>query len=130
SSSLTSSQIFLDVEKAYPILKEAADALTTGEMSKLLGVTVDRMLAIVSADLIPCVETRDESGRVFTRVRRRDFDAFRQRLQGRPATLNELDGRHSIFRVTRVCSCKIEEILKLAVEGRISLLRSGGDELG
>ncbi|MBN8930629.1 MAG: TniQ family protein, partial [Rhizobium pusense] len=72
-SQLTSAKIYFDASRGHAVLSEALDTMTSAEIRTALGITDDRMRAILDAGLLRRVEQPKDGVRVFSRVQRSEF---------------------------------------------------------
>ena len=86
-------EVCFSAASAHAILLEAADALTSREARDLLGLKENIFAKLLNDGLIPRVELA-ASGRIYSRIRRSDLDAFTQAVfanaDGKLPTANHL----------------------------------------
>lgn len=122
-SQLRSAQIYFDSSRGHEVLSNALDTMTSVEIRTALGITDDRMRAILDAGLLRRVEQPKDGARVFSRVQRSEFEAFKRALFGRSLNGSNTDGLMRLDKAAQRCGCKTETILKLGPEGSLKSLR-------
>lgn len=121
-SQLTSAQIYFDASRGHAVLSEALDTMTSAEIRTALGITDDRMRAILDAGLLRRVEQPKDGARVFSRIQRSEFEAFKKALFGRSLNGSNTDGLVRLDKAAQRCGCQTETILKLGLEGSLKSL--------
>lgn len=121
-SELTSAQIYFDASRGHEVLSDALDTMTSVEIRTALGITDDRMRAILDAGLLRRVEQPKDGARVFSRVQRSEFEAFKKALFGRSLDGSNMDGLVRLDKAAQRCRCQTETILKLGLEGSLKSL--------
>jgi len=120
---LSSGRIYLDAQRTHGILSVALTTLTTPEIASELGINIDRVRQMLDANLLPRVEAAQDGTRIFSRVRRSDFDAFQKRLDAPMATPTEIDALVPIGRAAQILFCTIVDIIELVFNGQLAGLR-------
>jgi hypothetical protein len=120
---LSSGRIYLDAQRTHDILSVALTTLTTPEIASELGINIDRVRQMLDANLLPRVEAAQDGTRIFSRVRRSDFDAFKKSLDAPMATPTEIDALVPIGRATQILFCTIVDIIELVFNGQLAGLR-------
>ncbi|WP_017965665.1 TniQ family protein [Rhizobium leguminosarum] len=129
-STLTSGRIYFDADAGERALEAARETMTSTELALALGINVDRVRSILDAGLIERVEVAAEGSRIYSRVRRQDFEAFEKKLQVPFATAKELENLIEISSAARHCASTLETSLACALDGNLkSLRRAKGDGL-
>lgn len=120
---LTSGRIYLDARKSAMVLSAALDTVTTPEIAAQLGLHIDRLRPIFEKNLLTRVETPENGVRIFSRVRRSDFEAFKMRLDAPLASPSETERLVSLGRAARTQYCTILDIIELAAKQKLPSLR-------
>jgi len=100
--------------------------MASAEIRTALGITDDRMRAILDAGLLRRVEQPKDGARVFSRVQRSEFEAFKKALFGRSLNGSNTDGLLRLDKAAQRCGCQTETILKLGLEGSLKSLHFEG----
>ncbi|KQW82057.1 TniQ family protein [Ensifer sp. Root127] len=123
-SELTSGRVYFNAEKGHEVLSAALDTMTARDLANTMGVTLERTRAILAADLIPRVEKfSNNNARTYSRICPADFEAFRAKLYAPEASSADLERIKSLTKVAKLARCTIEEIIALAVDGKLTSLR-------
>lgn len=125
-SQLTSAQIYFDASRGHAVLADALDTMTSAEIRTALGIRDDRMRAILDAGLLRRVEQPKDGARVFSRVQRSEFEAFKKALFGRSLNGSSTDGLLRLDKAAQRCGCQTETILKFGLEGSLKSLHFEG----
>ncbi|MCK3776696.1 TniQ family protein [Ensifer sesbaniae] len=120
---LSSGRIYLDAQKTHHVLSSALDTVTTPEIASDLGIHIDRVRQILDANLLARVEAAQDGTRIYTRVRRSDFEAFKKRLDAPMATSSEMEALVPVGRATQILFCTIVDIIELVFNGQLAGLR-------
>ncbi|MEY9828886.1 hypothetical protein ABIA25_000701 [Sinorhizobium fredii] len=120
---LSSGRIYLDAQKTHDVLSSAQDTLTTPEIASDLGVHIDRVRPIFEANLLARVEVPQDGTRIYSRVRRSDFEAFKKRLDAPLATSAESETLVPVGRAAQTLFCTIVDIIELVISQKLSSLR-------
>ncbi len=120
---LTSGRIYVDARKIHGVLSSALDTVTAPEIASELGIHLDRLRPIFEADLLTRVEAPQDGARVYSRVRRSDFEAFKTRLDAPMATPSEIEELVPVGRAAKILFCTIVNIVELAFRGQLAGLR-------
>lgn len=122
-SDLTSGRIYFDAIKGHRTLSSALHALTSTEIAAELGVHIDRMRPLFEANLIPRVKATENGWRVFSRVMRSDFDAFKKRLDVADANPIEQATLVPIVKAAQITFSSLSDILGLVFADKLGSLR-------
>lgn len=119
----TSGRIYFEAQKGHEIIMAALDTVTSAEMAEDLDIAIDRVRAILDAGLIPRVEEFTEDTRIYSRVRKSDYENFKSAISERASPIDE-EGKHvALTQAARQSMCSIEKILELALQDKLSLFR-------
>ena len=119
----TSGRIYFDAQKGHEVIMAALDTVTAAEMAADLDLAIDRVRSILDAGLIPRVEEFADDTRIYSRVRKSDYENFKSAIDKRASFLNEEGERVPLSQAARQAMCPIEKILELALEDKLSLFR-------
>lgn len=119
----TSGRIYFDAQKGHDVIMAALETLTSAQLAEALDVSIDRARAILDAGLIPRVEEAANNSRVYSRVRRADFEAFKSTIATQATLLDEAGHRVLLAEAARKTNCSYEKILTLILEGKLSSSR-------
>lgn len=122
-SDLTSGRIYFDAIEGHRVLSAALDTLTATEIAAELGTNMDRVRSLFEADLLPRVEVAENGSRVFSRVKRSDFDAFKERLNVADANTTEQKSLVPIIRAAQITFVSLPDILGLVFADKLGSLR-------
>lgn len=125
-SELTSGRIYFDADRGHEVLSAALETITTSEIASIFGTDIDTVRSMLDANLMPRVEAFGNS-RVYSRVRKKDVDAFLERLTVDIAQGSELARLDDLGNACRVARCKKYEIFELALNGELPSLRRSPD---
>jgi hypothetical protein len=120
---LSSGRIYLDAQRTHDVLSAALNTVTTPEIASDLGTHLDRVREILDANLLVRVEAPQDGTRIYSRVRRSDFEAFKNRLDAPMATPTEIEVLVPIGRATQILFCTIVDIIALVCSGKLTSLR-------
>lgn len=120
---LSSGRIYLDAQRTHEILSVALATVTTPEIASELGIHIERVRQMLDANLLRRVEVAQDGTRVYSRVRRSDFEAFKNRLDAPMATSTEIEALVPIGRATQILFCTIVDIIELVINGQLACLR-------
>lgn len=121
-SNETSGRIYFDAQKGHDVIGAALETLTSAQLAEALDVSIDRARAILDAGLIPRVEEATDNSRVYSRVRRADFEAFKSTIARQATPLREAGHRVLLADAARKTICSCEKILALILEGKLPSL--------
>lgn len=121
-SNLTSGRIYFDAAAGHEVLTAAVDTMTSREVSSALGIHIDRLRPIFEANYIPRVEVT-EGPRVFSRIRRVDFEGFAEKLTANIATDDERQFLVSINQVGRFAYSTLDHVIGLILSKKLQTLR-------
>ncbi|MBY5438672.1 TniQ family protein [Rhizobium leguminosarum] len=120
---LTSAQIYFDARQAHEVLTAALDTVTSPEMANALDLSLEAMRLILVAGLIPCVEVPTQPDvRIYYRVRKSDFEAFRSTLFEKAPVVRINCGLVTLASAARKCLRQRTEILRFALDGKLGSL--------
>lgn len=120
---LSSGRIYLDAQRTHDVLTAALATVTTPEIASDLGIHIDRVRQILDANLLARVEAAQDGTRIYTRVRRSDFEAFKKRLDAPMATSSDIEVLVPVGRATQILFCTIVDIIELIFSGQLAGLR-------
>lgn len=118
----TSGRIYFNAQKGHEIIAAALDTLTSAQLAEELGISVDRVRAILDAGLIPRVEESNDNIRVYSRVRKSDFENFKLAIIKRTTPLEDVGNRVHLSEAARQTICSTEKILALILEDKLPSL--------
>jgi hypothetical protein len=114
---------YFDAQKGHEVLADALDTMTSTEVAGVLGIHVNQMRAIFEADLLPRAGDSEDGVRVFSRVRRSDFEKFGLKLQATSANEAEHLRLCKFATVVQTTFCTTLKFVELAIDGKLGSLR-------
>ncbi|WP_312403709.1 TniQ family protein [Rhizobium sp.] len=106
---------YFSVEAANDLILAAHDTTTAVETKKLLDITEGNLAQIIKAGLLPRVEVPVD-GRVFTRIKKADIEAFQKRLFADVVFCDIPKGFRPIKVLARRYGVRLEQVLKLIMD--------------
>lgn len=125
-SKLSSGRIYFDAEAGHKVLKAALDTMTSREVASALGIHIDRVRPILDANQLARVEV-SEGSRVYSRIRRADFDEFAKKLAAEIATDHERSQLVRVNQVGQIVFCTMPQVVDLIVSKELKTLRRVDD---
>lgn len=122
-SELSSARIYFNAADAHELFISALDTVTSADMASAMGVSTERIRAILAHDLIPRASTVSEGTRVYSRVCRKDFERFLEAIEDHAPHTAETGDLMDLRKASAKAYCNVEKILELILEGKISSLR-------
>ncbi len=121
-SKLTSGRIYFDANAGHEVLSAARDTMTSRELATALGIHIDRLRPLLDANYIARVEMTEDT-RVYSRVRRADFDDFAKKLSADTATDEERERLVSMNHAGRFAFCTLNHVIELVLSKKLRTLR-------
>ncbi|MBB4010258.1 TniQ family protein [Allorhizobium taibaishanense] len=122
-SKRSAGRLYFDAQKGHEVLADALDTMTSTEVAGVLGIHVNQMRAIFEADLLPRAGDSEDGVRVFSRVRRSDFEKFALKLQATSANEAEHLRLCKFATVVQTTFCTTLQFVELAIDGKLGSLR-------
>jgi hypothetical protein len=122
-SELSSARIYFNAADAHELLIAALDTVTSADMASAMGVSTARIRAILDHGLIPRASKVSDGTRVYSRVRRPDFERFLETIDGHAPHTAETGDLMDLRKASAKAYCNVEKILELILDGKISSLR-------
>ncbi len=112
-------QTYFDAATAEPVLRAAADTLTSRQAADELGLTEARMQDLLDAGIIHQVERRGGGERAYTRIRRSAVSDFEGRLVTRISAVESDVGLRSLASAASTWHRRFHNLVSMILDGTL-----------
>lgn len=118
---LVNAQTYVKSSLLIPALEAARETITSIEAAKVMGVSEQRVWDLIWAGLIPVVEARNDGRRPYTRIARKDFDAFTDSLCARARLAAPSCKTLPLTEVARKWKRPLHDLILMILEGNLDV---------
>jgi hypothetical protein len=125
---LSDASTYFDAATLRPILREAAETLTSKEAGSLLGIAEDKLNGLVKHGVLAQVETKAGDERPYTRIRKEAVDDLIRRLSDKMTPVCESEGMMSLSDAARAMRRQFRQLVVMILDGRVEAFIVPGGE--